>query len=121
RPRTYTDETTTYYWAVLSSTVAGGTDAPPLDLSSAKGSFQKQSTPPSLVSPVGVQAFLDQPTFRWTPTLGARRYRVQVSADPPFGFPPDSVLPDATSYSSDTTYPADTVLYWRVRADDENL
>jgi hypothetical protein len=121
RPRTYTDETTTYYWAVLPSTVAGGTDAPPLDLSSAKGSFQKQSTPPSLVSPVGVQAFLDQPTFRWTPTLGARRYRLQVSADPTFGSPLDDVVTDATSYSSDTTYPADTVLYWRVRADDENL
>jgi hypothetical protein len=68
-----------------------------------------------------VQAFLDQPTFRWTPTLGARRYRLQVSADPTFGSPLDDVVTDATSYSSDTTYPADTVLYWRVRADDENL
>ncbi|MFL5941149.1 MAG: hypothetical protein ACJ75Q_12655, partial [Gaiellaceae bacterium] len=63
----------------------------------------------------------DQPTFRWTPTLGARRYRLQVAADPTFGDPLDDVVTDATSYSSDTTYPADTVLYWRVRADDENL
>src|SRR4029077_5621401 len=119
---TYSDETTLFYWAVLPGTAAGGNDAPPLSVASAaKGSFQKQSTPPDLVSPSAVQAFLDQPTFRWTPTLGARRYRVQVSADPTFGSPLDDVLNDATSYSSDTTYPADTVLYWRVRADDENL
>ncbi|HSB37885.1 MAG TPA: hypothetical protein VLD13_02260 [Gaiellaceae bacterium] len=122
KPTTYPDETTTFYWAVLPAASADGSDALPLDLpNSAKGSFQKQSTPPSLVSPVGVQAFLDQPTFRWTPTLGARRYRLQVSADPTFGSPLDDVVTDATSYSSDTTYPADTVLYWRVRADDENL
>ncbi|MFL5948860.1 MAG: hypothetical protein ACJ743_10400 [Gaiellaceae bacterium] len=122
RPTTYADETTTFYWAVLPAAAVDGSDALPIDLpNSAKGSFQKQSTPPSLVSPVGVQAFLDQPTFRWTPTLGARRYRIQVSADPTFGSPLDDVLTDATSYSSDTTYPADTVLYWRVRADDENL
>ena len=86
-----------------------------------KGSFQKQSAPPGLVSPSSVQAFLDQPTFRWTPTLGARRYRLQVAADPTFGSPLDDVVTDATSYSSDTTYPADTVLYWRVPTDDENL
>jgi hypothetical protein len=121
KPTTYPDETTTFYWLVLPATMASGADALTISLSAANGSFQKQSTPPSLVSPVGVQAFLDQPTFRWTPTLGARRYRLQVSADPTFGSPLDDVVTDATSYSSDTTYPADTVLYWRVRADDENL
>jgi hypothetical protein len=122
KPTTYTDETTTFYWAILPAAAVDGTDALPLDLpNSAKGSFQKQSTPPTLVSPLSVQTFLDQPTFRWTPTLGARRYRIQVAADPTFGDPLDDVVTDATSYSSDTTYPADTVLYWRVRADDENL
>ena len=121
KPTTYTDETTTYYWAILPSTLTDGSDAPALDLSAAKGTFQKQSTPPTLLSPVSVQSFFDQPTFSWTPTLGARRYRLQVAADPSFGSPLDDVLTDATSYSSDTTYPADTVLYWRVRADDENL
>jgi hypothetical protein len=121
-PTTYTDETTTFYWAILPSANADGTGALPIDLpTSAKGSFQKQSTPPTLISPNSVQVFYDQPTFSWTPTLGARRYRIQVSADPSFGDPLDDVVTDATSYSSNTTYPADTVLYWRVRADDENL
>jgi hypothetical protein len=121
-PTTYTDETTTFYWAILPSANTDGTGALPIDLpNSAKGTFQKQSTPPTLISPNSVQVFYDQPTFSWTPTLGARRYRIQVSADPSFGDPLDDVVTDATSYSSSTTYPADTVLYWRVRADDENL
>lgn len=120
-PTTYPDETTLYYWAVLpASNVDGGLGAGN-PFSAAPSSFQKQSTPPSLVSPAAATSFTDQPTFRWTPTLGARRYRLQVAADPTFGSPLDDVVTDATSYTSDTTYPADTVLYWRVRADDENL
>jgi hypothetical protein len=122
KPTTYPDETTTFYWAVLPATATSGSDALPLDLpNSAKGTFQKQSTPPTLLSPSAVQSFFDQPTFRWTPTLAARRYRLQVSADPTFGSLLDDVTTDATSYSSNSTYPADTVLYWRVRTDDENL
>jgi hypothetical protein len=121
-PTTYPDETTTFYWAVLPAASADGHDALPLDLpNSAKGSFQKRSTPPGLLSPSAGQVFAGQPAFRWTPTFGARRYRLQVAADPTFGSPIHDVLTDATSYSSDTTYPADTILYWRVRADDENL
>jgi hypothetical protein len=122
KPTTYSDETTSYYWAVLPAAATDGSDALPFDLpNSAKGSFQKQSTPPSLLAPSAGFVFAGQPTFRWSPTLGARRYRLQVAADPTFGDPLDDVLTDATSYSSDTTYPADTFLYWRVRADDENL
>ncbi len=122
KPTTYTDETTLFYWAVLPATLANGADALPLDaFLSHPANFQKQSTPPTLISPNSVQVFYDQPTFSWTPTLGARRYRIQVAADPTFGNPLDDLVTDATSYSSNTTYPADTVLYWRVRADDENL
>jgi len=122
KPTTYTDETTSFYWAVLPATAANGSDGLPLDaFLSNPSNFQKQSTPPTLLSPSSVQVFLDQPTFRWTPTEGARRYRIQVSQDPTFGDPLDDLVTDATSYSSNTTYPADTVLYWRVRADDENL
>jgi hypothetical protein len=119
--RTYTDETTSYYWAVLPAQNFDGSLAVGNPLQAAARSFQKQSVPPTLLSPGPVQAFFDQPTFRWTPAEGARRYRLQVSADPTFGNPIDDVVTDATSYSSNTTYPANTVLYWRVRADDENL
>ncbi|MGB2873865.1 MAG: hypothetical protein WBB76_00145 [Gaiellaceae bacterium] len=122
RPTTYPDETTSYYWAVLPSTAADGTTAPALDaVLSNPASFQKQSLPPTLLYPSAVQVFLDQPTFRWTPAEGARRYRLQVASDASFSTLLDDVTTDATSYSSNTTYPADTVLYWRVRADDENF
>ena len=61
-----------------------------------------------------------QPAFRWTDTLGARQYHLQVDDDPTFGSPIDDVITNATAFTSTSTYAADTVLYWRVRADDEN-
>ena len=121
RGPTYTDETTSYYWAVLPAQDFDGNLAKGDPLSAAASDFQKQSAPPSLLSPSAGQVFLDQPTFRWGPAEGARRYRLQVASDTSFSNLLDDVTTDGTSYSSNTTYPADTVLYWRVRADDENL
>ncbi|HEX9093904.1 MAG TPA: hypothetical protein VF902_07970, partial [Coriobacteriia bacterium] len=119
--RSYTDETTSYYWAVLPSPNFNGGGAMGDPLSANAAEFQKQSLPPSLLSPAAAQSFPDQPAFRWSPAEGARRYRLQVAGDTSFSNLLDDVTTDATSYSSDTTYPANTVLYWRVRADDENL
>ena len=86
-PRTYPDETTLYYWAVLPATNANGTGAVGDPLSAAAQSFQKQSAPPTRLGPADGTQFFDQPTFRWTPTEGARRYRIQVAQDPSFGTP----------------------------------
>jgi hypothetical protein len=120
-PTTYPDETTSYYWMVLPSPNLDGSNPSPLDVAHSNyDNFQKQSTPPSLLSPASGTAFFDQPTFRWSPVLGARKYEFQVAQDPSFGSPIDDVTTDATAYSSNTTYPADTILYWRVRAADEN-
>lgn len=119
-PQTYADENTLYYWAVLPATNYDGSLATGNPLQSAPQSFQKQSTPPDRLFPEEGHVFYDQPTFRWKPTLGARRYELQVAQDPTFGNPIDDITTDSTAYSSDTTYPADTVLYWRVRASDEN-
>ena len=51
----------------------------------------------------------------------ARRYRLQVAVDP---LVRDAdrrrSYNDASSYTSNTTYPSDTTLYWRVRADAED-
>jgi hypothetical protein len=41
-----------------------------------------------------------------------------VSQDPTFGKPIDDMTTDATAYTSSSTYPADTAIYWRVRAND---
>ena len=120
-PTTYTDETTKYYWEVLPSTASNGTAAPALSAGlGAPQDFQKQSVPPTLVYPSSVQVFPDQPRFQWTATEGARRYHIQVASDSSFSNLLDDVVTDSTAYTSNTTYPANTILYWRVRADDEN-
>ncbi|HMI99070.1 MAG TPA: hypothetical protein VK488_04465 [Gaiellaceae bacterium] len=118
---TYPDETTTYYWVVLPAVLADGHGAVGNPDDGAPSTFQKRSTPPVRLAPADGSVQLGQPTFRWTLALGARRYRLQVAQDPTFGDPIDDIVTDATAYTSNTTYPADSVLYWRVRADDENL
>ena len=121
KPTTYPDETTSYYWMVLPSPNLNGSNPSPIDVAHSNyDNFQKQSTPPSLLGPSNGTTFFDQPTFRWSPVLGARKYEFQVAQDPSFGSPIDDVTTDASAYSSNTTYPADTILYWRVRASDEN-
>jgi hypothetical protein len=120
-PTTYSDEVTRYYWAVLPEQAldGGGTQGDPL--AAAAQNFYKQSTPPQRIAPVdGSGPFSDQPVFQWSPATGARTYRLQVAQDSSFANPIEDVTTDSTSYSSNTTYPADSVLYWRVRANDEN-
>jgi hypothetical protein len=121
RPTSYPDETTSYYWVVLPANEHNGGEAVGTPFLGAPRSFEKRSTQPTILAPANGSVILAQPTFRWTLAEGARRYRLQIAQDPTFGDPIEDVLTDATSYTTSTTYPADTVLYWRVRADDENL
>jgi hypothetical protein len=117
--KTYSDETTFYYWAVLP--VVG---TPCNDVFSVIGennaqNFLKESTSPSPTAPVAGADVTDQPTFRWGPAESARDYRLQVAHDPSFGSLVDDVVTTSTAYTSSSTYPADALLYWRVRANDE--
>lgn len=121
RPTTYSDETTLFYWAVLPAVNFDGSGAVGDPLSAAAASFQKQSIPPAASSPADGALLTEQPVFRWTQVEGARRYRFQVAQEPTFAAPLEDVTTAATSYTPFTTHPADTTLYWRVRADDENL
>jgi len=120
RPRTYPDEASSYFWAVVPSPEpdGGGVWTKPED--DAPQEFHKRSQPPVLLGPIGGAAVTRQPTFHWSSAEGARDYRLQVAQDPSFGNPLDDVRTDATAYTTSSTYPSDTVLYWRVRADDEN-
>jgi hypothetical protein len=114
------DETTAYYWAVIPTANADGTG-----ISSDPGrgednpqSFNKSSAAPTPLTPTNAATISNQPTFAWTPAENARSYRLQVSQDASFGSPLEDVTTDSTAYTSSSTYPADTVLYWRVRAND---
>jgi large repetitive protein len=121
KPTTYSDETTLYYWALLPATNADGSGAVGDPLAAAASTFQKQSIPPSQTLPADGALLGDQPVFRWTSVEGARKYRFQIAQEPTFAAPIEDVSTAATSYTPFTTHPADTTLYWRVRADDENL
>jgi hypothetical protein len=120
-PRTYADETTLYYWAILPAAAANGTQASGDPLHSSPGNFQKRTPPPTLLSPSKGSVLAGaRPQFQWTPAPGARNYRIQVSTDPNFGSSfLDNVETPSTSYVSVTTYPAQATLYWRVQANDE--
>jgi hypothetical protein len=120
-PTTYADEVTRYYWAVLPEAGINGSGIEGDPLAAAPQSFYKQSIPPHRDAPAdGGDPIADQPTFQWDPVTGARTYHFQVAQDSSFSNPIEDVTTDSTSYSSNTTYPADSVLYWRVRANDEN-
>ena len=118
--RTFSDETSHYYWVVIPAANADGTGASTVPAQNNPQSFDKRSEPPALLGPVLGEVVVTQPTFRWTSSEGARKYRLQISQDPTFGDPIDDVTTASTAYTSSTTYPADTTLYWRVGGLDEN-
>ena len=120
QPKTYPDETTLYYWAVMPTATATGGGLSTQATEDAPQAFHKRSAPPAPIGPAEGADVVGQASFRWTAAEGAREYRIQVDNDPTFGSPLDDVVTNATAYTSTAAYPADTVLYWRVRANDEN-
>lgn len=114
------DETTAYYWAVMPAETPAGAGVCSDPLHDNPQSFNKSSVAPQPLAPGAGSEISAQPSFRWTPAENARTYHLQVAQDPTFGAPLDDITTDATAYTSSTTYPADTVLYWRVRANDWN-
>ena len=113
------DEETSYYWVVIPASRSNGSGISGGPTSYNPQSFRKLSVPPNIIEP-GVGADLStQPRFRWGSAEGAQKYRIQVSADPQFGELLDDVVTAATAYTSQTPYPADTALYWRVRGEQQ--
>jgi hypothetical protein len=109
----YADETTSYYWTVMPAGTANGLCTNAISSSRA---FDKRSVPPALIGPADGEDVPVQPLFRWGAVESAATYRLQVAADPGFGALLDDVTTAATAYASTKAYPADTRLYWRVRA-----
>jgi hypothetical protein len=116
-PETYPDDTTPYYWVVLPASGSNGSSTTDPDLNSQR-SFVKASAPPAPLLPAQGADISGQPVFRWGWREGAKEYRLQVAQDPTFGNLIDDVKTQATSYTPSDSYPADTVLYWRVRVTD---
>jgi hypothetical protein len=129
-PISLADETSAYYWEIvpvgLTTTGASQdlTGAPPSIPQATNDdvpqSFNKSSVPPGPISPINGATVQTQPTFQWSSATGARNYTLEVAADPTFSAPILNLTTDSTSYTSETTLPADKTLYWRVRATDLN-
>jgi hypothetical protein len=118
-PITYPDETTSYYWVAIPVVGIPCDDVFSVIAENNPRNFRKDSTPPAQVAPGAGVDVANQPSFRWNAAEGARDYRLQVAHDPSFGSLIDDVVTASTAYTSSSTYPADALLYWRVRANDE--
>jgi hypothetical protein len=124
----YADETTDYYWAVLPAQETNGYGVSAELTTSNAQPFTKQATPSTLLGPANGTVISKAATvFRWSPVVGARRYRMQVSDDPTFvnvisegGALFNGALTDSTAYTSNTAYPTGRTLYWRVQAEAED-
>jgi hypothetical protein len=122
------DKTTAYYWAVIPAQCPTGlllcnyNDAVQSDVFGAGSQqvpqFNKYSDPPTPLQPANGANVSTWPTFSWTSALNARNYTLQVSQDPTFGNPIDNVTTDGTAYTSSSTYPANALMYWRIRGND---
>ena len=117
-PETYPDDTTPYYWVVLPATGTNGSGAGPMPDTAARPSFVKASDAPTPLLPAEGGDVSGQPVFRWAWRESAKEYLLQVAQDPTFGSLVDNVKTQATSFTPTESYPADTVLYWRVRVTD---
>jgi hypothetical protein len=121
RNLTYADETTRYYWAVLPAEGTDGSFAAANPLVARKSDFQKLSVQPTLVAPADGAVATGAPTFEWEPVEAARRYRLEISKDESFntGSLLETVMTNAVAYTSNTTFPSDAIVYWRVRGEDD--
>jgi hypothetical protein len=122
QPRTYPDETTSFYWVVLPSTDIDGKPAANIPANGAYADFKKQTVAPSLLGPDNDATFSLPPTFSWSSAEGARKYHLQVATEPTFANSTklDDITTALTQYTSQKTYVASKTLYWRVQAQDEN-
>jgi hypothetical protein len=119
--KTYTDESTKYYWAVLPASNANGTGGPGNPLMAAFHDFIKNSVPPAQDLPVAGDTVNGAVEFQWEPTEGARKYILQVDDQNTFSstlFSTTVGTTDATVFVANTGLPQGT-LYWRVQAQDE--
>jgi hypothetical protein len=123
QPRTYPDETTSYYWVVLpAGDTNGGGQRGSTPAQGAYADFEKQAVAPTLLGPDNDTVFSLPPTFSWTWVPGGKKYHLQVATEPTFASSTklDDITTASTEFTAQKTYDASKTLYWRVQAQDEN-
>ncbi len=114
--RTLTDETTSFYWAVLPATAFNGTGAVGNPLNAEAHDFLKQSDPPTQDAPADGSTVDGAVQFQWELTQGAKKYRLLVSNSS--GTLLDQTT-DSTSFVSPVGLP-EGLISWKVEALDQN-
>ena len=107
-----------YWWTVIPARKCDGSLAAPLRTAQSVR-FTYDSYRPTPLSPAAGAAVPLQPTFHWTAVPGALTYRLQIAVSPDFGTLLDDATISETAYTTTSTLPADSTLYWRVRATGE--
>ncbi|HEY0387372.1 MAG TPA: hypothetical protein VGC71_02910 [Gaiellales bacterium] len=114
--RTYTDESTSFYWAVLPATGFGGLGAVGNPLLAAAHDFLKHSDPPVQELPADTSTVDGAVQFQWDLAQGARKYRLLVTNA-------SGTLLDTTTSSTSFVAPIGLPqgqISWKVEALDEN-
>jgi hypothetical protein len=112
----------TYYWAVLPATNPDGTGVSADPSLAPTESFVKLANAPTL-QPVTISGL--GPVLQWSAVQGAIDYHVQISDTSDFSklSPPDGIdtRVDETSYTTESTLPANKTIYWRVEGEAPGL
>ena len=107
---------TKYFWRVRSFNSLGATRG-----WSKVFSFRAAMLPPVLSAPDNLALLTTQrPTLDWDDVAGATGYRLVISTNANLSSPIRSVSVTTSGYVSKTDLPANTLLYWRVRATGPN-
>jgi Zn-dependent metalloprotease len=81
--------------------------------------FRTAIMPPGLITPWGAVSTL-RPTFDWIDSPGATSYTLQVSKEPDFSPLVLNKTVTVSTYLPTVNLPANTLLYWRVKANGTN-
>jgi CSLREA domain-containing protein len=109
------------YWHVRSYNSLGQYSA-----WSASRYFRTALLPPTSIAPgtvvpgAAVNVLTRRPIFTWNPVAGATGYTVEVSTTPAFSTKAINATTPATSYTHTADIAANTIFFWRVKANGTN-
>lgn len=113
---------TTYYWQVRAVSSGGTMDAN----AGAWWNFKVVIAPPNSISPgteipgVAEALLTRRPTFTWNAVPGATSYTIEASVSPIFATKAINKSISVTTYAHTVDLKANTVYYWRVKANATN-
>ena len=116
----YPDTSTNYAWAVLPAQGFDGSGgvSDPTTASSYPQTFDLHSVAPTPIEPLAGAVETTQPTFEWSPVVGAYQYKLYVTNNgvPVAGSP---FITSGTSFTA-SNFPASNQLSWKVQALDRS-